>query len=146
MAKMYDVVRSHRRDVLPVVLCLAIFYLRGTSAQSSGLNETQVSNIIRQDINEIQQLGQEFAANFLTDLAPLLILFGDQVVRQYMAQSQDWPDHLIFAMGPLGVVAALTGAVRICGYKFLRGAIGRRAGNRANGSVGTYICNIGGCI
>jgi len=81
--------------------------------------------MIRQDLNEIQQLGQEFAANFFTDLAPLLILFGDQVVRQYMAQSQDWADHILFALGPLGIAAALTGAVRMCGEKYLRGVVGR---------------------
>ncbi|KAF8419519.1 hypothetical protein EV426DRAFT_538584, partial [Tirmania nivea] len=81
--------------------------------------------MIRDDINEIQQLGQEFSANFFTDLAPLLILFGDQVVRQYMAQSQGWADHIIFAMGPLGVATALIGAVRMCGKKFLRGVVGR---------------------
>ncbi|KAF8458489.1 hypothetical protein BGX38DRAFT_1085185, partial [Terfezia claveryi] len=81
--------------------------------------------MIVQEINQIQGLGQEFAANFFTDLAPLLILFGDQVVRQYMAQSRDWADHIIFAIGPLGVATALTGAVRICGKKFLRGVVGR---------------------
>ena len=125
MAGMDGVIRICRRDVLPVVLCLSILHLRGASAQSSGLNGTQVSNMILQDINQIQGFGQEFAASFFTDLAPLLILFGDQVVRQYMAQSQDWADHIIFAMGPLGVATALTGAVRVCGHKYLRGVVGR---------------------
>ncbi|RPB26494.1 hypothetical protein L211DRAFT_820853, partial [Terfezia boudieri ATCC MYA-4762] len=124
MATLNGVVRIRGRDVLPVVLCLSILHFGGTNAQS-GLNETQVRNMIVQDIKQIQGLGQEFAANFFTDLAPLLILFGDQVVRQYMAQSQDWADHIIFAMGPLGVATALTSAVRICGGKFLRGVVGR---------------------
>jgi len=119
---MNDVVWICERTVILVVLCLPIFYLRGTSTQSIG---PEVRNITWQGINGIQGLGQEFAANFFTDLAPLLILFGDQVVRQYMAQSQDWADHIIFAMGPLGVATALTGAVRICGQKFLRGVVGR---------------------
>ena len=120
MAKMNGVVRTRGKSVLAVVLCLTIVHPRGTRAQTTGLNETQVSNIILQEINQIPGLGQEFAANFFTDLAPLLILFGDQVVRQYMAQSQDWADHIIFAMGPLGIATALTGAVRMCGHKFLR--------------------------
>jgi len=111
------------RNVLPVVLCLSIFQLMGTNAQSTGLNETQVSNMIRQELNE--QLGQEFVANFLTDLAPLFTLFGDQVVRQYMAQSQDWADHILFAVGPLGIVVALTNAVRMCGGQYFRAIIGR---------------------
>ena len=117
--------RTHGRGILPVGLCLSFSFLRGTSAQSIDLNETQVSNMILQGINEIQGLGQEFAANFFTDLAPLLILFGDQIVRQYMAQSRDWADHITFAMGPLGIAAALTGAVRMCGHKYLRGVVGR---------------------
>ncbi|RPB26500.1 hypothetical protein L211DRAFT_820876, partial [Terfezia boudieri ATCC MYA-4762] len=125
IAKMNDAARSRGRNILPIVLCVSILHIRGTSAQSAGLNETQVSDIVRQDINQIQGLGQEFGANFFTDLAPLLILFGDQVVRQYMAQSQDWADHIIFAMGPLGIATALTGAVRMCGQKFFRGVVGR---------------------
>lgn len=81
--------------------------------------------MISDGINLIQQSGQEFVTNFISDLAPLIILFGEELVRQFMSQSQDWGDYIIFAMGPLGVAPALIGAVRLCGSKILRGLVGR---------------------
>lgn len=115
---------GRRSALLSWGICFYFFHFMAT-AQPANLTEAAIHDMIRQDINEVQQLGQEFAANFLTDLAPLLALFGDQVVRQFMAQSQDWADHIIFAMGPLGIATALLGAVRMGGQRFLRGVIGR---------------------
>ncbi|KAF4440942.1 ankyrin1, partial [Fusarium albosuccineum] len=46
----------------------------------------------------------EFAFNLLSDVAPILALFGDQFAKQFMSESLTWVDHLIFAMVPLGIV------------------------------------------
>lgn len=40
-------------------------------------------------------------------------------------------DHIIFGMGPLGILTAVVGAIRAAGPKWLRGAIGRSRESRA---------------
>lgn len=42
-----------------------------------------------------------------------------------------WLDHIIFGMGPLGILTAVVGAIRVAGPKWLRGAIGRGRESRA---------------
>ncbi|KAI9777862.1 MAG: hypothetical protein M1839_008539 [Geoglossum umbratile] len=46
--------------------------------------------------------GDDFSNNFATDLAPLLALFGENVAKQFMADSMGWKDNIIFAMAPEG--------------------------------------------
>ncbi|WAO95424.1 B30.2/SPRY domain-containing protein [Fusarium falciforme] len=67
----------------------------------------------------------EFTLNLFTDIAPILALFGEQFAQQYLSQSFTWRDHLIFACVPLGIIAALSGAIRTRGPRLARSFIGR---------------------
>ncbi|KAI3587286.1 hypothetical protein IWW34DRAFT_875 [Fusarium oxysporum f. sp. albedinis] len=73
----------------------------------------------------------EFAFNLLSDIAPVLALFGEQFARQFMSESLTWYDHLIFAMVPLGILTAITGAIRVHGPQVARSFIGRARETRA---------------
>jgi hypothetical protein len=42
-----------------------------------------------------------------------------------------WLDHIIFGMGPLGILTAVVGAIRVAGPQWLKGAIGRGRETRA---------------
>ncbi|KAK3358065.1 hypothetical protein B0T25DRAFT_477211 [Lasiosphaeria hispida] len=75
--------------------------------------------------------GDDFSNNLFTDLAPLLALFGEQFCKQFMSQSMGWLDHVLFAMGPLGILTALVSAIRVGGHPWLKAIIGRARENRA---------------
>lgn len=61
----------------------------------------------------------------------ILALFGEQFARQFMSESFTWLDHIIFAMVPLGIVACITGAIRVQGPHIVRAFIGRARENKA---------------
>jgi hypothetical protein len=69
--------------------------------------------------------GEDFSNNLLSDLAPILALFGENVAQQYMSQSMSWVEDLIFAVAPLGVITAMVGAIRVGGPNWLKAIIGR---------------------
>ncbi|KIN00710.1 hypothetical protein OIDMADRAFT_124302, partial [Oidiodendron maius Zn] len=69
--------------------------------------------------------GNDFTNNLATDIAPLLALFGEQVAKQFMAGSMGWKDNIIFAMGALGIITAIVGAIRVSGPAWLKAIIGR---------------------
>ncbi|CAG9996188.1 unnamed protein product [Clonostachys byssicola] len=73
----------------------------------------------------------EFAFNLLSDVAPVLALFGEQFAKQFMSESLTWFDHLVFAMVPLGILTAITGAIRVYGPQVARSFIGRARESRA---------------
>ncbi|KAF6520633.1 hypothetical protein HZS61_014891 [Fusarium oxysporum f. sp. conglutinans] len=73
----------------------------------------------------------EFAFNLFSDIAPVIALFGDQFARQFMSESLSWVDHLVFAMVPLGILTAITGAIRIQGSQVAKAFIGRARENKA---------------
>lgn len=90
----------------------------------------------------------EFAFDLFSDIAPyvqewilvpsvltssirLLALFGDHFARQFASESLTWVDHLIFAMVPLGILTAITGAIRVQGPRIAKSFIGRARENRA---------------
>lgn len=79
--------------------------------------------------------GDEFSNNLISDLAPLLSLFGEQVTKQFMSESMGWADHFIFAMVPLGIITAITGAIRVGGPGWLKAIIGRARENIAAAEV-----------
>ncbi|KAI5794203.1 hypothetical protein FPQ18DRAFT_388452 [Pyronema domesticum] len=54
-----------------------------------------------------QRDGEEFSNNLVSDLAPLLALFGERFAQQYMSISTNWIDSFIFAMAPLGIITAI---------------------------------------
>ena len=61
----------------------------------------------------------------------ILALFGEQFARQFTSESLTWADHLLFAMVPLGIISAITGAIRVQGPQIVRSFIGRARENRA---------------
>ena len=60
-----------------------------------------------------EDIGEEFSNAFISDLSPLIALFGEQVTKQFMSQSMYCSDHIIFAMAPLGIITAIVGAIRV---------------------------------
>ncbi|RMJ01462.1 hypothetical protein CDV36_015794, partial [Fusarium kuroshium] len=78
----------------------------------------------------------EFTLNVFTDIAPILALFGEQFAQQYLSQSFTWLDHLIFACVPLGIITALSGAIRTRGPRLARSFIGRARENLATVELG----------
>ncbi|KAG5754659.1 hypothetical protein H9Q70_002679 [Fusarium xylarioides] len=77
----------------------------------------------------------EFAFNLLSDIAPILALFGDQFAKQFTSESLTWVDHLIFAMAPLGIITAITGAIRVQGMPTARAFIGRAREHQAQAEI-----------
>lgn len=79
--------------------------------------------------------GEDFSNNLLSDLAPILALFGEQVAKQFMSQSMGWADNVIFAMAPLGIITAIVAAIRVSGPIWLKAVIGRARENKAAAEV-----------
>jgi hypothetical protein len=69
----------------------------------------------------------DFVNNFLSDLAPLLALFGDQATKQFLSLCTGWADNIILAMGPLGILTIIVSAIRLSNLKWLKALIGRLA-------------------
>ncbi|KAI5779884.1 hypothetical protein DFH27DRAFT_585703 [Peziza echinospora] len=76
--------------------------------------------------------GDDFSNNLFSDLAPLLSLFGEQFAKQYMRASMGWIDNVIFALAPLGILTAITCAIRVGGSPWLRSLVGRARESRAS--------------
>ncbi|CAM1508997.1 Fc.00g027360.m01.CDS01 [Cosmosporella sp. VM-42] len=89
---------------------LAIFFTAGVGAADSG---------------------DDFSNNVFSDLAPLLALFGERVVMQFMSQSMGWADNLILAMAPIGIITIIVSAIRVGGPSWLKAIIGRARENLA---------------
>jgi hypothetical protein len=67
----------------------------------------------------------DFANNAVTDLAPLIILFGEQVTTQFLNSSFTVLDSILFAMAPIGVLTAISAAIRVGGSSRLKALVGR---------------------
>lgn len=79
--------------------------------------------------------GEDFSNNLLSDLAPILSLFGEQVAKEFMSQSMGWADNVMFAMAPLGIITAIVAAIRVGGPIWLKAVIGRARENNAAAEV-----------
>ncbi|KAJ6258218.1 hypothetical protein Dda_7137 [Drechslerella dactyloides] len=66
-----------------------------------------------------------FTNNFITDFAPLITLFGEQVTKQFLSESLSIWDNIIFAMAPLGLLTTIVSVLRVCGTPSMRAFIGR---------------------
>jgi hypothetical protein len=75
--------------------------------------------------------GQDFSNNLLSDLAPLLTLFGDQVTKQFLSMSTGWADNVLIAFGPLGIMTVVVSAIRVGGLKKLKAIVGRAREGKA---------------
>jgi ankyrin repeat domain-containing protein 50 len=52
-------------------------------------------------------------------------LFGEEVTKQYLSESLNWLDNIIFGMAPLGILTAVVSAIRVCGNSALKSFVGR---------------------
>ncbi|KAF4627101.1 hypothetical protein G7Y89_g11056 [Cudoniella acicularis] len=66
-----------------------------------------------------------FANNAASDLGPLITLFGDNVTTQFLKSSFTVFDSILFAMAPIGIITAITSAIRVGSIKLLKTLIGR---------------------
>ena len=82
-----------------------------------------------------EDIGEQFSNALISDLAPLVALFGEQITKQFMSQSMYWSDHIILAMLPLGILTSIVGAIRLGGPTFLKALIGRARESRAAAEV-----------
>ncbi|KAH6865699.1 hypothetical protein BKA58DRAFT_442472 [Alternaria rosae] len=69
--------------------------------------------------------GEEFINNLGSDLAPLLTLFGEQVTKQFLSMSLGWADHILLAVGPLGIITIMVSAIRVSNVRTLKAIVGR---------------------
>ncbi|KAF0329960.1 hypothetical protein GQ607_002727 [Colletotrichum asianum] len=66
-----------------------------------------------------------FSNNLFSDLAPLLALFGEEIVAQFFSMSMGWADNFLLAMGPVGIITIVLSAIRIGGSGWLKRLVGR---------------------
>jgi len=81
----------------------------------------------------------DFSDNLVTDLAPLLTLFGEQVTKQFLSESVGFLDNVIFALAPLGILTAVVSAIRLYGHASLKSFIGRA--QEAHGVAEAELCS-----
>lgn len=55
----------------------------------------------------------------------MILLFGERLTKQYLAESTSLLDSFIFALCPLGILTAVVSVIRICGNSSLRAFVGR---------------------
>ena len=80
----------------------------------------------------------DFSNHLFTDIGPLLALFGDTMTKQYLSESTSFLDYFIFAMAPIGILTAITSAIRVCGHPSFRAFIGRS--QEGDGDVEVELC------
>ncbi|KAI5811969.1 hypothetical protein BZA77DRAFT_347353 [Pyronema omphalodes] len=77
----------------------------------------------------------ELSNNLISDLAPLLALFGERFTQQFLSFSTSSVDSVLFAIAPLGIITAIVGAIRVAGPPWLRVLVGRARETRATADV-----------
>ena len=75
--------------------------------------------------------GTDTYNNLFSDLSPIIALFGEQVSKQFLAQSTRLSECVLFASAPLGILTGIISAIRIGGYPWLKAIVGRAAESRA---------------
>ena len=75
--------------------------------------------------------GTDTYNNLFTDLSPIIALFGEQVSKQFLAQSTRFSECILFASAPLGILTGIISAIRIGGSPWLKAIVGRAAESRA---------------
>ncbi|KAJ5111313.1 hypothetical protein N7532_001848 [Penicillium argentinense] len=79
---------------------------------------------------------EDFTNNLATDLltmpnlrhysqAPLIVLFGERLTKQFLSESIHIVDNLIFALSPLGVLTTVVSLIRVRGSSSLKAFVGR---------------------
>ncbi|KAH8126986.1 hypothetical protein FP744_10007711 [Trichoderma asperellum] len=73
--------------------------------------------------------GDDFAYDLSSDLGPILALFVERVVMQFMSQGMGIADCILLAMAPIGAITIVVSAIRVAGPMWLRSFIGREREN-----------------
>jgi hypothetical protein len=81
----------------------------------------------------------DFTNNFATDLAPIIVLFGEQVTKQFLSESTGLLDNIIFGVAPLGILTAVVSVIRVYGNASLKAFIGRA--QEAHGQAEAELCS-----
>lgn len=87
-------------------------------------------------------------SNLFSDLGPLIALFGEQVSKQFLAQSLGVADSFLYAMAPLGIITGTVSAIRMKGSGWLRSVIGRSSESKTiaalelTSATSTDICEL----
>ena len=81
----------------------------------------------------------DFSNNFATDLAPILVLFGEQASKQFLSESTSFWDSVIFGIAPIGVITAVVSTIRLYGSSSLKAFIGRA--QEAHGVAEAELCS-----
>lgn len=69
--------------------------------------------------------GESFSSSFLSNLAPLVTLFGEQVTKQSFSHITGWIDSIAFAMTPTGIFSTVVSTIRLGGNSWLKAIVGR---------------------
>jgi hypothetical protein len=96
-----------------------------TATTSTGSGTPTAMPIDNQPTRSSGFVGEEFINNLGSDLAPLLTLFGEQVTKQFLSMSLGWADHILLAVGPLGIITTVVSAIRVSNVRVLKAVIGR---------------------
>lgn len=70
-------------------------------------------------------------ATLVANVAPLLVLLGEKHVKGYFKTMSRPSHHMLFAVGPIGLVTALVTMIRLGNLQFLKRLIGRQFESRA---------------
>ncbi|KAF6810515.1 ankyrin repeat protein [Colletotrichum musicola] len=73
----------------------------------------------------------DFTNNLVSDLGPILALFGERVTMQFMSESLGFSDCVVLAMAPLGIITIIVSAIRVGGPARLKAIIGRASENKS---------------
>jgi hypothetical protein len=118
------------RDRFPKIPKIPLRTLRG-----GFLVILAVISCIHIDVARADDSGDSFTSNLLTDLAPILSLFGEQVTKQFLSQSFTWYECVIFAVCPLGIITAVVSAVRVAAPTSWKAVVGRARESRAQAEL-----------
>ncbi|EMT73712.1 hypothetical protein NOF04DRAFT_18350 [Fusarium oxysporum II5] len=80
----------------------------------------------------------DFSNNLATDIAPLLVLVGDTMTKQYLSESTSFLNSFIFTMAPNGIIPGILLAIRVCGHSSPRAFFGRS--QEGDGVVEAELC------
>ncbi|KAL7806694.1 ankyrin repeat-containing domain protein [Trichoderma aethiopicum] len=79
--------------------------------------------------------GDDFANNLASDLGPIIALFGERVVMQFMSQAMGIADCILLAVAPIGAITVVVSAIRVAGPAWLKSFIGRARENLSSAEV-----------
>ncbi|KAK1246109.1 hypothetical protein MKX07_005178 [Trichoderma sp. CBMAI-0711] len=79
--------------------------------------------------------GDDFANNLASDLGPIIALFGERVVMQFMSQAMGIADCILLAVAPIGAITVVVSAIRVAGPTWLKAFIGRARENLSAAEV-----------